>query len=193
MKCVIFFIVVAICTGCKTGSNKEPHIIIETSVGNIEAELYPAKAPQTVAAFLSYVKKGLYRESSFYRVIKIEGLPAEYNSGLIQGGVYKSNPAQLIKLSGVKHESPKETGLSHVSGTISLARTLPGTGRSEFFICIGDQVQFDSSRRTNPDGLGYAAFGKVIKGMPVVRKIQSKDNKVDEIIDPVKILNIELQ
>ena len=193
MKCVILLIVVAISTSCKPDSNKEPHIIIETSIGNIEAELYPAKASQTVAAFLSYVKKGLYKESSFYRVIKIEGLPAEYNSGLIQGGIYKSNPTQLSKLAGVKHESPKVTGLSHVSGTISLARTLPGTGRSEFFICIGDQVQFDSSRRTNPDGLGYAAFGKVIKGMPVVRKIQAKDNRGDDIIDPVKILNIEVQ
>jgi peptidyl-prolyl cis-trans isomerase A (cyclophilin A) len=193
MKLPFFISILLLAAGCSHPKNSEPHIIIETSLGTIEAELYPSKAPKTVAAFLSYVKQGLYDGSSFYRVLKNEGLAPEYNSGLIQGGIYKSNPAQLSKLQGTPHESPRETGLSHVSGTLSLARTLPGTGRSEFFICIGDQLQFDSSRRTNPDGLGYAAFGKVIDGMPIVRKIQAKENNGEDILDPVKIIKIEVQ
>jgi len=171
---------------------KNPHVQISTNFGNIEAELYPSNAPKTVAAFLSYVDSGFYKNSSFYRVLLIESMSSDNkNTGLIQGGIWQSNNNRAATLPGIVHESPKQTGLSHTSGTLSLARSAAGTANSEFFICIGDQTEYDSSKNLNPDGLGYAAFGKVISGMEIIRKIQNQPANGQNFIKPVVILNIE--
>ncbi len=170
--------------------HKNPQIIIHTNFGAVEAELYPDKAPKTVAAFLSYVDAGLYKNSNFYRVLIEESLSSNYNSGVIQGGIWQSNNKKAIVLPGIEHESPKQTGLSHVSGTLSLARTKPGTANSEFFICIDDQTGYDTSKNYNADGLGFAAFGKVIKGMKIIRQIQTQPAQGEYFIKPVEILNI---
>lgn len=175
---------------CQQKVYDNPHIEIQTEYGDIEAELYPSKAPQTVVAFLKNVNNKVYDKATFYRVLKNEDLAEQYNSGLIQGGIYDANPKLENTLPAIVHESPKQTGLSHTSGTLSMARTEPGTARSEFFICIGDQTQFDSSRSTNPDGLGYAAFGRVVKGMKIVRKIQALENNGDKILYPAIIKKI---
>jgi peptidyl-prolyl cis-trans isomerase A (cyclophilin A) len=171
--------------------SKHPHIKIVTSLGNIEAELYPDKAPVTVAAFLSYIDSGFYINSSFYRVLLIESMASNYNTGIIQGGIWQSNNKKATVLPGIKHESPKQTGLSHTTGTLSLARLQAGTASSEFFICIGDQTEYDSSRAFNPDGLGFAAFGRVVSGMSIVRKIQSEPANGQVFNKPITILNIE--
>jgi peptidyl-prolyl cis-trans isomerase A (cyclophilin A) len=176
---------------CTHKTYKEPHVLIDSEYGEIELELYPDKAPLTVAAFLRNVEAGAFKNSSFYRVIKNDNVPPEYNSGLIQGGIFKSDPALLSQLNKIPHESPRQTGLSHVSGTISMARTTPGSATSEFFICIGDQPQFDSSSGGNYDGLGYAAFGKVFSGMKVVREIQNKKNNGESFATPIKINSIK--
>lgn len=172
-------------------SNTHPRIQITTNFGNIEAELYPDKAPVTVAAFLSYVDSGLYKNSSFYRVLLVESMASDYNIGLIQGGIWESNNKKAVSLPGIVHESPRQTGLSHTSGTLSLARSAPGTANSEFFICIGDQTGYDSSKNFNPDGLGFAAFGRVLTGMEIVRKIQSQPANGQSFTRPVTIMNIE--
>jgi peptidyl-prolyl cis-trans isomerase A (cyclophilin A) len=168
-------------------NNKNPRIQISTNFGNIEAELYPGKAPATVAAFLSYIDSGFYKNSSFYRVVYEESMGTTDNSGLIQGGIWQSNTKKAAALKGIVHESPKQTGLSHSSGTLSLARTTPGTANSEFFICIGDQSGYDSAN----DGLGFAAFGKVISGMEIVRKIHSQPFTGQSFDKPIIITNIE--
>ena len=72
-----------------------------------------------------------------------------------------------------------------------MARSTPGTASSEFFICIGNQPELDYGGKRNPDGQGFAAFGKVIKGMKVVRKIQNLQDKNQYLISPVKITKIE--
>ncbi|RYF91349.1 MAG: peptidylprolyl isomerase [Chitinophagaceae bacterium] len=174
---------------CNTAKRHEHGVTITTGYGDIEVELYPAKAPKTVAAFLKYVDEGLYTNGSFYRVLKNENVPTQYNTGLIQGGISNSNYVRQASLPGTPHESPKITGLTHEDGTISMARTKPGTATSEFFICIGDQKQFDSSSRGG-DGQGYAAFGKVTKGMMVVRKIQNLESDEDRFINPIQIEKI---
>ncbi|RYY44791.1 MAG: peptidylprolyl isomerase [Chitinophagaceae bacterium] len=191
MKYCLMLTFVVLLGGCSHKTYKEPHVLIKTTAGEIEVELYPEKAPLTVAAFLANIEAGNYAKASFYRVLKNEDLPAEYNQGLIQGGVFQANPGIVGKLQKVVHESPKQTGLSHVSGTISMARTTPGSATSEFFISIGDQTQFDSSRRSNPDGLGYAAFGKVVEGMDVVRKIQNNKSTGESFNNPILIRSIE--
>lgn len=185
---LLAFIVAAF--SCNHKKYASPHILIETSYGDVEAELYPDKAPVTVAAFLSYVDSGFYKHSTFYRVLKREDLSADFNNGMIQGGIWQSNNSLLNRLQGIRHESTAQTNLSHTSGTLSLARTGEGTARTEFFICIGDQTQFDSGRRSVADGLGYAAFGKVVTGMEVVRKIQSLPSTGENFDRKIEITNI---
>lgn len=169
---------------------KYPHVLMETKLGDIEVELYPDKAPATVAAFLSYVDSGYYKNSSFYRVLKADELPNPNNSGIIQGGIWQSNPSLKSQLTGIKHEPTTRSGLTHQSGTISLARTTPGSASSEFFICIGDQSPLDAGRRGTEDGLGMAAFGKVVKGMPIVRKIQEQKSHGDQFDEAIEIRSI---
>ena len=171
-------------------NNKNPQIIIKTNFGNIEAELFPDKAPKSVAAFLSYIDSGFYKNSSFYRVLLAETM-SDNNTGLIQGGIWESNSKKLGELPGIKHESTKQTGLSHTSGTLSLARLAAGTANSEFFICIGDQTEYDSSKVLSSDGLGYAAFGRVVSGMDIVRKIQNQPSKGQAFTKAIVILNID--
>jgi peptidyl-prolyl cis-trans isomerase A (cyclophilin A) len=176
---------------CNTTKYKNPHVLINTPYGEVEVELFPEQAPKTVAAFLLYVDSGYYKNSSFYRVITNENVPSEYNSGLIQGGIYKTNSSLLSKIPGIEHESTKQTGLLHTNGTISLARRQPGTASTEFFICIGDQPQFDCNEYTTGDGLGYAAFGKVLKGMDIVSRIQNTPSHNEKLKREIKIINIE--
>jgi len=189
LKFFTFFVCVAL-FACGGPAYKNPHVIIETRMGDIEVELFPEQAPKTVAAFLSYVDSGFYNKSSFYRVLKTEELPSVTNTGIIQGGMWQTNPAKKITIPGIVHESTKQTGLTHESGTISLARLAPGTGNTEFFICIGDQTPLDAGSRGTEDGQGYAAFGKVFKGMDIVRKIQAAKSHGDKFDEKVEITKI---
>jgi peptidyl-prolyl cis-trans isomerase A (cyclophilin A) len=177
-------------SGC--GSNyTSPHIEIQTKLGDIEVELYPDKAPKTTAAFLSYIKAGYYKNSSFYRVLNNDNQPSNApKAELIQGGLYRSNSKVHDTLTGIPHETTQQSGLLHKDGTISLARLQPGTATSEFFICIGDQPGFDFGGENNPDKQGYAAFGKVVKGMDIVRKIYNRPDNEQSFDPPVPIFNI---
>jgi peptidyl-prolyl cis-trans isomerase A (cyclophilin A) len=183
----LIFLFIIVCMSCNQRTGKYPVVLIETRYGDIEVELYPDKAPVTVAAFLSYVDAGYYNKSSFYRVLKADELPNPNNFGIIQGGIWKSRPDVLVSIPGIRHESTTQTGLTHQSGTISLARTRPGTASTEFFICIGGQNQFDAGQDGTEDRQGFAAFGKVIKGMPVVRKIQEQSSRGDQFENSIPI------
>lgn len=170
---------------------KNPHIEIQTQLGDIEVELYPDQAPKTVKAFLSYVDAGYYKNSSFYRVLNNDNQPSNApKAELIQGGIYKSKPSVHDTLSGIPHETTQQTHILHKNGTISLARLTPGTASSEFFICLGDQPGFDYGGENNPDKQGYAAFGKVVKGMDVVQKIYNQPEDEQSFDPPVAIFNI---
>ena len=191
MNKILALLIAATLFSCGHKKYINPHVLISTNMGEIEVELFAGKAPKTSAAFLSYIDAGLYKNGSFYRVLKNEDMAPEYNSGLLQGGIWETNSSKLLQLPGIVHETTAQTGLSHTNGTISLARTKPGTASSEFFICIGDQTQFDKSITVNADGLGFAAFGKVFKGMEVVRKIQSQHSHGESFDEQIKIVNIE--
>jgi peptidyl-prolyl cis-trans isomerase A (cyclophilin A) len=175
---------------CNHPAYKNPHILIETQLGDIEVELFADKAPKTVAAFLSYVDSGFYTKTSFYRVLKTEEWPTTTNTGIIQGGMWQTNPAKKITIPGIAHETTKQTGLTHESGTISLARLAPGTGNTEFFICIGNQNTFDAGSSDTEDGQGYAAFGKVFAGMKIVRQIQAQKSHGDKFDESIEIRKI---
>ncbi len=177
---------------CHEAHNPDvPRVIIQTQAGDIEVELYPSQAPRTVAAFLSYVDSGFYKRSCFYRVLNEENqVTGTEPSELIQGGIWRTNHVKATSLPGVPHETTLKTHILHKDGVISLARQAPGTATTEFFICIGDQPGFDYGGKNNPDGQGYAAFGRVIKGMDVVRAIYSMPENDQSFMPPVPIKNI---
>jgi peptidyl-prolyl cis-trans isomerase A (cyclophilin A) len=186
-----FLACIILIAACNTNSSKYPQIKIYTNYGDIEAELYPDKAPKTVATFLRYVDSGIYTNTSFYRVVITEGLSADDNIGVIQGGTWPSDNKNHPFVKGIPHESTKQTGLSHTTGTLSLARTDTGTASTEFFICIGDQSQFDAGGTQPADKLGYPAFGKVTSGMKVVREIQKQYGDGDGFRKKIEIYKIK--
>ncbi|MEO6490425.1 MAG: peptidylprolyl isomerase [Ferruginibacter sp.] len=175
---------------CSRSHYTDPHVLIKTRLGDIEVEVYKAKAPVTATAFLDNVEWGIYDKSSFYRVLKTEQLPSDMNTGIIQGGIWPELK-NGNKITPIHHESTKQTGLTHTDGIISMARTDTGTATTEFFICIGDQSPLDFARRGTSDGQGYAAFGKVFKGMDIVRKIHNQGNHGDIFDQKIEITVIK--
>jgi peptidyl-prolyl cis-trans isomerase A (cyclophilin A) len=191
MRITFFLVCIFFLLSCGGGDGKQPHVRIKTAAGDIEVELYPAQAPKTVAAFLSYVDSGFYRNGSFYRVLNDDNQSSEAaKSELIQGGIWRTDQKRASSLPGIPHESTHQTHILHKDGVISLARTAPGTATTEFFICVGDQPGFDYGGDNNPDGQGYAAFGKVVKGMDIVRNIYARPENNQAFDPPVAIYEI---
>lgn len=190
-KSILLFISTLLLLSCKQKNTTTPHIEIQTEKGDIELELYPLRAPKTVAAFLSYIDSGYFNNSNFYRVLNDENQPSNApKTELIQGGIWKTKNKIATKLPGIPHETTQQTGILHTDGVISLARLAPGTAGTEFFICIGKQPGLDYGGENITDKQGYATFGKVVRGMDVVRKIY-RQNENDQYFDPpVAIYNI---
>lgn len=190
---LLLLVLVTLFEACSQRQYLHPTVKIKTHYGNILVELYPKKAPQTVAAFLSYVDSGYYQSSSFYRVLKEEDQPSSSEkTELIQGGIYRAKPQLVPGREGIPLETTRETGLSHIDGTISLARTTPNSGSTEFFIVVGDQTAYDYGGGASTDGQGYAAFGRVIEGMEVVRNIHEAASYGDQFRPPIPIQDIAL-
>jgi peptidyl-prolyl cis-trans isomerase A (cyclophilin A) len=126
-------------------------------------ELEKERAPTTTANFLRYVDQRRLDGTSFYRATKVaEGY------GLIQGGV-RNDPKRVLP--PIAHEPTTRTGLSHVDGAISMARAEPGSATADFFITVGAMPSMDADPKQPGDNLGFAAFGRVVEGMDVVRRI----------------------
>ncbi|SJZ65726.1 peptidylprolyl isomerase [Sediminibacterium ginsengisoli] len=193
MKKILFIILVS-CFACKQKQYSDagnPMIRITTQFGDIDIELYAKQTPKTVAAFLGYIDSGFYAHSSFYRVLNLQNQPSNApKTELIQGGIWKTNYEKARQIKGIPHESTKETGIKHTDGTISLARAEPGTATTEFFICIDDQPGLDYGGENAVDKLGYAAFGSVVKGLNVVRKISSQKDRNQYFSPEVPIFEI---
>ena len=154
---------------------------------DIKIEIYTEKAPITALNFLKYVEDGLFKNSKFYRVVRDDNQPDnDITIDVIQGGLFSEEEMYPP----IVHETTLITGILHKDGVISMARNEPGSATSEFFICVGDQPELDYEGKRNPDGQGFAAFGKVVEGMDVVRKIHRQP--VDgQMLDPeVLIVNI---
>jgi len=169
-------------------AQKNVKCLIKTELGNITIKLYPAKAPVTVANFLKYVDAHLYDSSSFFRAVTLNNQPKDsIKIEVIQGG----NVDSVKAFAPIQLETTKQTGLMHKNGTISMARGKPATATSSFFICINDQPALDYGGMRNKDGQGFAAFGKVIQGMNVVKKIQQLYPEQGQYFKPpVKIISI---
>ena len=165
-------------------------ISMETELGPIQLELYPDRAPITVSNFLRYVDENRYEDFHFYRVVHMENQPDnDVKIEVIQGGLgFDKHPMELPT---IVHGTTDKTGIRHLNGTLSMARMEPGTASSEIFICINDQPELDYSGKRNPDGQGFAAFGKVISGMDVIRKIQLLPETKQMLDKVVKVNSIQ--
>lgn len=153
-------------------------------MGEIELELFTQQAPLTCANFLRYVQEGRYRQATFYRVVRMDNQPhSEVKIEVIQGGLGMAD--HPLKLPPIAQETTQITGLKHLNGTLSMARLAPDSAHSEFFICINDQPELDFAGKRNPDGQGFAAFGKVVRGMEVVRQIQQGATHEQQLQEPV--------
>jgi peptidyl-prolyl cis-trans isomerase A (cyclophilin A) len=173
----------------------QPHdvrVMLTTALGAIGVAVDLARAPISAGDFLKYVDRGLFDGSAFYRTVRPDNDINPVKIDVIQGGVV--NDKKLLP--PIPHEPTNKTGIDHRNGTISTARDQPGTGSAgAFFICIGDQPQLDFGGRRNPDGQGFAAFGRVVHGMQVVRAIwKSKTAPADggmgaqKLTPPIEIL-----
>jgi peptidyl-prolyl cis-trans isomerase A (cyclophilin A) len=165
-------------------------VVFKTSMGDIVLAVETERAPITAANFFRYVDQKRMDGSEFYRAM---ALAEDGQYGLIQGGL-RGNPKRVLK--PIAHEPTTLTGLSHVSGAISMARADPGTATADFFIVIGDLPALDA--QPNGGDPGYAVFGHVIDGMDVVRAIlgQPRSSTTGEgvmkgqmLAIPVKILS----
>ena len=137
----------------------DPQVDLKTSAGTIRLELYPAKAPKTVANFLQYVKDGHYDGTIFHRVI---------DGFMIQGGGFDGSYRQKATRDPIPNEA--KNGLENAVGTIAMARTsAPHSASAQFFINVKDNAFLNAAAAQ--DGWGYAVFGKVVSGMDVVMKI----------------------
>lgn len=167
---VAFVTIAAAHSASAQSSGKTTRVRIDTDAGEILVDVFADKAPITSANFLRYVTEKRYDGGAFYRVVTMQNQPTSpVKIEVIQGGLDADSSKRLPPIA---HETNDKTGIKHLDGTISMARSKPGTATSEFFICVNDQPELDFGGKRNPDGQGFAAFGKVVKGMDVVRKIQ---------------------
>ncbi len=167
-------------------SKTNPVVLLKTSMGDIKIELYPEKAPETVANFLQYVKEGHFKNTIFHRVIP---------DFMIQGGGFTKDMKQKPTRAAIKNEA--DNGLKNLKGTIAMARTSDmNSATAQFFINTVDNSFLDFKDKTSR-GYGYCVFGKVIDGIKVVEKMeevststQGAHQNVPE--EPIEILDATL-
>ncbi len=170
-----------------------PIVLIDTPLGVITAEIDVASAPVTGGNFLRYVDRDGYRGAAFYRAVRPADDPNPVKIGAVQGGLHRAGDARTP--GGIPHEDTDVTGLRHDAGTLSMARDAVGTADAEFFIVVDRSRELDAGGRRQPDGRGFAAFGRVIAGMDVVRAIFMLETTADgelsgELVRPVAITAI---
>jgi peptidyl-prolyl cis-trans isomerase A (cyclophilin A) len=163
-------------------------VLLRTSAGDVEIEVDEARAPLTAANFLRYVDGGYYDGGRFHRTVRLDNQPGKtVLIEVVQAGV---NPMPARKgFEPIRLERTRDTGLRHRDGTVSMARDTPDSATSDFFVCIGDQPELDFGGRRNPDGQGFGAFGRVVRGMDVVRRIQAAPADGQALTPPVPILS----
>src|SRR5688572_22004988 len=170
---------------------------VQTALGDIVVEVDQARAPATAANFLRYVDAGHYDGGMWHRTVKMNNQPeSTVKIEVIQAGV---NPDRAKDgFPPIALERTNKTGILHKDGVISMARGAPDSATSGWFICINDQPSLDFGGARNPDGQGFAAFGRVVSGMAVVRKIQaapssanmSTNAEAQRLTPPIRILKV---
>jgi len=170
----------------KAPMTDKPRVRFETAIGNIEVELDAQATPVTTKNFLRYVREGFYSDGQFFRTVRADNQPDDtVEIAVIQAQADPNREAEAFEPIDIERTS--DTGLKHLDGTISMARAEPDTATHHFFICIGDQPELDFSGKRNPDGQGFAAFGRVVRGMDIVRKIHESPADGQNLTPPIRI------
>jgi len=147
-------------------------VLFETARGNVEIEVDVAHAPLSAANFLKYVDGGFYDGGAVNRAVRPDNtVRHDVEIQVIQFQIARTR--QREQFPPVALERTNVTGLKHVDGAVSMARSGPDTATGSFSIVIGDQPEMDFGGKRNPDGQGFAVFGRVVKGMEVVKAIQA--------------------
>ena len=169
-----------------TPAQRLPQVVVETPLGPIEIEVDSVRAPVSAANFLAYVDAGAYDGGRFHRTVTPANQPNDsVRIEVIQGG---GNPARAPdRRAPIPLERTSVTGLQHRDGTLSMARGGPDSAIWDFFICIGDQPALDFGGARNRDGQGFAAFGRVVNGMDVVRRIKASAATRQSLTPPIPI------
>lgn len=164
-------------------------VAIDTSAGVIEVAVDTDHAPRTAANFLRYVDAGLYDGGRFHRAVRMDNqVRQDVKIEVIQGGRDPARAKIEPGFGAIQLERTSVTGLRHMDGAISMARDGADTAVSDFFFCIGDQPSLDYGGARNPDGQGFAAFGRVVRGMDTVRAIQAgATDNAERLLAPVVI------
>lgn len=185
----IYLLLVSVITFANCANAQNPKVEITTILGTIELEVFVDKAPVTATYFMRNVDNNVFKDACFYRVVRMDNQTRnDIKIEVIQGGLYFD---ELVdQMPTIAHETTKETGILHTDGVISMARNKPGSASTEFFICIGDQPNLDFEGMRNPDGQGFAAFGKVTKGMDVVKRIQVQKDNGQMLMERIGILSV---
>jgi peptidyl-prolyl cis-trans isomerase A (cyclophilin A) len=166
---------------------REARVVLETPLGEIELLVDLARAPVTARNFLGYVEGGHYDGGRFHRTVTPENQPdKKVKIDVIQAGVAPAREED--DRLPIPLERTRDTGLAHVDGAVSMARDTPDSATSDFFVCVGDQPSLDFGGARNPDGQGFAAFGRVVRGMDVVRKIWRSPARGQALDPPVPIV-----
>lgn len=169
MRCLFIRGTFLALTACGPKVDISPNVVFETELGQIEIEVYPEKAPISAGDFLGHVDRQYYNNQGFYRVVRPDNDPREMGMSLIQGG--RLDVENVMPF--IAHETTQDTGLRNDAGSVAIARDEPGTGSAAyFFINVGNNNYLDYGGERNSDGQGYAVFGKVVRGMDVVKEIQ---------------------
>jgi len=158
-----------------------PRVDLVTPFGTVRVEVDSARAPRTAANFLRYVDEGRFRDAAFYRVRRKEAELMQRPTGIVQGGLYLAGDSTRL-LPAIPLESTVQTGLRHTEGTVSMARFDVNSARAEFFIVLGDQPHLDHRDAARP---GYAAFGRVVEGMDLVRQIGGLPVEGERLTRPI--------
>ena len=176
---------------------KPVRVRVQTELGDIVLELDAAKAPNTTANFLKYVEAGHYDGGTFHRSVKMDNQPeSPIKIEVIQAGVHPDKAKTGFE--PIKLERTNATGLLHKDGAVSMARGTADSATSGWFFCINDQPSLDFGGQRNPDGQGFAAFGRVVSGMDVVRKIQqapsssnrTSNTEAQKLTPPIKVVKV---
>jgi peptidyl-prolyl cis-trans isomerase A (cyclophilin A) len=167
-----------------------PHVVVQSELGDIEIEVDTARAPLTSANFLKYVDARHFHGGTWHRTVKMDNQPDnQIKIEVIQAGV---NPDRAKEgFPPIPLERTSKTGILHKDGTVSMARGGADTATSGFFICINDQPSLDFGGRRNADGQGFAAFGHVVRGMDVVRRIHASPATRQALTPPVTIVKMQ--
>lgn len=158
-----------------------------TALGDFDVAVEVDRAPLTAANFLRYVDAGLYEGGRFHRTVRPDTeTRRDVSIEVVQAGIAPEREGDGF--APIPLEPTSRTGLLHVDGAISMARDGPDTATSDFFVCLGDQPSLDFGGARNPDGQGFAAFGRVVRGLDVVRAIQAAPATGQNLDPPVALL-----